>query len=170
MDNEVLVNWQTASEQDNDYFIVERSIDGVNAERIATVKGAGNSNKVLDYNFTDYNPYGGTSYYRLTQVDYNGQSETFDWVAVNFEQKEAPSVMLYPNPVSNQNLNINFHNFKGQTTLNIYDISGKLVYQEELNIADSDQSKAVQINLSQGIYNIQLINNDNVVIKRLLVK
>jgi hypothetical protein len=83
--NSVKVNWTTASEQNNDYFIIENSIDGYTWKQAGVVNGAGNSNQVLNYSFIDYSPYLGLSYYRLTQVDFDGQSETFDPKAVNLE-------------------------------------------------------------------------------------
>ena len=77
--------WQTASELHNDYFIIEKSSNGYDWEQSGIVNGAGNSNQVLNYNFIDYFPYLGLSYYRLTQVDFDGAQETFDPKSVMLE-------------------------------------------------------------------------------------
>ena len=167
--NNVLVSWQTATEHDNDYFIVERSIDGVNAERIGTIKGAGNSNKVLNYDFVDQNPYSGTSYYRLTQVDYNGQSETFDWVAVSVKAKEIASMDIYPNPLTGNALSIDMHNAMGKTQIVIYDLSGRELFNRFEQI-DSDYKRIkISLDLPKGVYNVQLISQQSIIIKRLII-
>ena len=70
--NEVHLKWSTASEINNDYFTLERSIDGIRFESIGEIKGAGNSNSVLHYSFSDTHPYPGINYYRLKQTDFDG--------------------------------------------------------------------------------------------------
>jgi hypothetical protein len=166
-DKLVLVNWQTATETNNDYFIIERSKDGITSERIGIVQGAGNSNKVLNYEFVDQNPYSGTSYYRLTQVDYDGQSETFDWVAVNRIAEEEPSVQIFPNPLSNGPLNLDFNNIEGNIQLSIFDFSGRLVYSQNMEIMNTNIK--IPINLAKGSYSIHIISDHNQFTKKLIV-
>src|SRR5690606_16419073 len=72
------LSWSTASEINNDYFIIERSTDGGDFKAIAMVAGAGNSTNLIDYEFTDRSPVTGRSYYRLRQVDYDGRSSVSD--------------------------------------------------------------------------------------------
>jgi hypothetical protein len=67
-----LLIWITETEINNDNFDVEKSYDAVNFEIINTVEGAGNSDNIISYATIDLNPYGIT-YYRLTQVDYDGK-------------------------------------------------------------------------------------------------
>jgi len=165
----VLVNWKTASEQNNDYFIVERSKDGLNAERIGTIEGAGNSNEVLNYEFVDQNPYSGTSYYRLTQVDFNGESETFDWVAVKFDADTELSMIIYPNPLSSGNLNIDSKNIIGEIQIQIFDMSGREVFNLQQNVNSENHTISIPVNLSKGFYNLQLINQSGVITKQLIV-
>lgn len=80
--NSVKTIWQTASEQNNNYFVIEKSSNGHDWKQVGIVNGAGNSNEILNYNLIDYSPYPGLSYYRLTQVDFDGNRETFDPKAV----------------------------------------------------------------------------------------
>lgn len=82
-DNYNLLEWSTASELNNDYFLLERSADGINWNTINKTPGAGNSNYLINYSFTDYNFENVINYYRLTQVDYNGVFETFKIVGTN---------------------------------------------------------------------------------------
>jgi hypothetical protein len=64
--------WKTASEQNNDYFTILHSRDGMNFEPIGTVKGAGNSNELMNYQFTHERPSRGINYYKLSSTDYDG--------------------------------------------------------------------------------------------------
>lgn len=91
--NKTLVKWETASEKDNSYFEVQRSIDGKNFQKIGNVKA---ENRPSTYNFMDEDPMwlSGTNYYRVKQVDFNG-SETFSKVvSVVFDTKG--KFALYP--------------------------------------------------------------------------
>lgn len=71
--NNALVKWSTATEQNNDYFTVQRSTDGFIWDNIGTVNGAGNSSQVNAYTFVDPQLLSATTYYRIRQTDYNGQ-------------------------------------------------------------------------------------------------
>src|ERR1700751_1021249 len=70
-----LLNWSTASETNNDYFLVERSDDGNTFYEIGRAAGHGTSSQTNNYTFTDPQPLSGTVYYRLEQIDYNGKTE-----------------------------------------------------------------------------------------------
>jgi len=78
-----LLKWSTASEKDNDYFLIERSQDGTNWTNINVTSGMGNSNTKVDYSFRDFTFTNDINYYRLTQVDFDGVRETFDVISIN---------------------------------------------------------------------------------------
>jgi hypothetical protein len=92
----VITQWVTATETNNDYFLVERSINGEAFETVGRVDGAGNSTQLLTYKFVDENAVAGTSYYRLRQVDFNGSFSISPIVAVDLIPETTASV--YPNP------------------------------------------------------------------------
>ena len=96
---DVDITWSTATEQNNEHFIVERSEDARNYQEIARVDGAGNSQHRIDYSIVDPSPSVGWHYYRLTQVDYNGQYEVFDGQVVPVYIRGAPEI-VFPNPAS----------------------------------------------------------------------
>ena len=85
----VLVQWSTASQVNNDYFDVQKSIDGYEWKDGVRMPGAGNSNSQIDYSWFDASPSWGVSYYRLKQTDYDGKSEVFQPVSV-FVAREEP--------------------------------------------------------------------------------
>ncbi len=131
-DKEVVCNWSTATEENSDYFTVERSVDGINFEKAGTVKAAGNSNEQRNYKFVDTKPYRGVSFYRLTQTDYDGKSETFEKVAVNLNIPAAP-VTVYPVPAKEQIVisvdpNVNLEN----AVLVVYDLTGRKMITQSI--------------------------------------
>src|SRR5690554_393476 len=97
-DRKVELFWKTATETNNDFFTISRSIDGQYWEDIQEIKGAGNSYQAIEYTYTDNTPYSGVSYYKLTQVDFDGTQKSFPIISV--EQKELKILHAYPNPIT----------------------------------------------------------------------
>lgn len=99
----VRLNWLTASEHNNDYFLIERSEDGNSWETIAKVEGAGTTTDAHHYMIHDEEPLEGISYYRLSQVDFDGSSETFTVKSVD-RTAITPVLInkIYPNPSNGQ--------------------------------------------------------------------
>ena len=95
------LRWTTASEHDNDRFVVERSADGTAFEAVGTVRGQGNSSQAVDYAFLDagaarHARAGQPLYYRLRQVDFNGETSYSPVRTVAFGPGGPAG--LYPNP------------------------------------------------------------------------
>jgi hypothetical protein len=80
---ENVIRWVTASEQNSDYFIIERSNDLVNWDFVSKVTASGNSNYEKEYSIIDRDFPNGISYYRLRQYDFNGDNEVFDPISIN---------------------------------------------------------------------------------------
>jgi hypothetical protein len=89
------INWITSSEINNNYFVIERSSDGLHFNPIGEVKGAGSSSVLLNYNFIDTNPLAGTNYYRLKQVDFDGTSGYSGIYTINLDEE---NLQVFPNP------------------------------------------------------------------------
>ena len=156
----VELDWATVSEINNEFFTVEKSVDGVTFEVVSIVKGAGNSSAFQDYNSLDKNPYYGTSYYRLKQTDFDGQFEYFNMVPVKVE-KEISDITIYPNPVSgNGTLSLSVAE-KGITTIVIYDIAGRQVYAKNHNTNKGNNTISLETNqFSNGMYFISIANGN----------
>jgi len=77
-----VLNWQTGSEYNNSHFLLERSVNS-EFSVIAKIEGANNSSSKLDYSFTDYSAPQTINYYRLTQVDFDGNSRTYDPISID---------------------------------------------------------------------------------------
>ena len=125
----VSLKWSTATEINNDYFTIQRSIDGLNWEIINYMQGAGNSNRVISYEWDDKNPIQGISYYRLKQTDFDGQYEYFAPVAVEFNPVVTKTEILHVNGFGQQ-LNITLSNPAGPAHLLISDLQGRLIHRE----------------------------------------
>jgi hypothetical protein len=159
--SEVLVSWITASEINNDKFIVERSLDAINFEIVGTVKGANNSTSTRSYNLTDVKPYNGVSYYRLRQLDFNGEQETFTPVAVYLTGAVGSSMNVFPNP-ANENATLSIHGqYKGKAVLQIIDIKGRNISKQQINLTEGSNSIQLEVNgLANGKYLIHVTLSD----------
>lgn len=91
----VVIDWSVASQVNNDYYEIQRSIDVEDWELVTSIEGAGSSNTQIDYRAIDENPLLGVSYYRLSQTDYDGTTETFFPVSVIIEPKIKELVKIF---------------------------------------------------------------------------
>lgn len=135
---QVDLEWQTASELNNDFFIVERATDLFPATEIGMMDGNGTTTQFHVYNFTDMSPNEGMNYYRLRQVDFNGAMHYSEWVAVQFLAAEN-YVSVFPNP-SESTFNVRLSGFRDQLVhVSITDVTGRLVEEKELLVAAAEQ-------------------------------
>ncbi|MEO6818791.1 MAG: T9SS type A sorting domain-containing protein [Ginsengibacter sp.] len=152
-ENAVILNWSTTSENNNDYFTIERSRDASIFEKVTSVLSKGNSTINQDYAATDFQPYQGASYYRLTQTDKDGKFSLsqIEKVLLGGSQFTATAS---PNPTRDiVQLRINGEINK---TLNylLFDISGKVLMKA--NIANSVTPINLG-NLAQGTYLLKIM-------------
>jgi len=98
--NAVQVDWTTATETNNDFFTLERSLNAHEWTSIHTHPGAGNSLTSIQYHFLDKKPHLGVSYYRLKQTDFDGQFTYSPIRAIDLQTGIAETLLLYPNPTT----------------------------------------------------------------------
>jgi Secretion system C-terminal sorting domain len=171
----VTVSWASASETNNDYYTIEKSLDGVNWDFVATISGAGNSNQTLYYYYTDYSPMGQLSYYKLSQTDYDGSTVELGIEQANCGTNTLPNqemdINLYADMYNN--IYVTYYANKGdKSTISLFDDNGKLVIQEHI-VANDDGMNSHQINavgLSFGIYFVNIIGEDFNESKKVLLK
>ena len=96
--NTAQLNWQTASEINNDYFTIERSTDKVNWSIISKINGSGNSNDLVAYFYQDNIMQYGLYYYRLKQTDFDGKYSYSQIRSIEITVNNSQDVTLYPNP------------------------------------------------------------------------
>ena len=152
--NGITVSWSTASETNNKYFDVEKSIDGgLNWTLVSTTQTIGNSNVTRNYSAYDSRPFAGTNYYRIKQVDIDGRYKYSVTASVNLVIKETSASVL-PNPVINE-IAIDFLSKANQNVLvALFDMTGKQVAVERITIPKGSSRKpwAKTGNLQRGIY------------------
>ncbi|OFY24925.1 MAG: hypothetical protein A2W98_03870 [Bacteroidetes bacterium GWF2_33_38] len=106
LDNEtVKIDWSTVSEMNNDFFTLEKSIDGIYFTEIEKISGAGNSNSQIYYSTFDLNPIVGTSFYRLKQTDFDGEFSISNVISIDYKKQFINEIKVFPNPF-NQFLNV----------------------------------------------------------------
>ncbi|CAN5521153.1 hypothetical protein BH10BAC3_BH10BAC3_07080 [soil metagenome] len=137
------IQWITATEQDNDRFEIERSVNGINYYKIATVQGMGNSSMAHRYTTFDNNPSRGTNYYRLVQFNFDGKRVDHGVRTVSFNKQFVPSVSVFPNPSKNIE-GIFLNNYTGKSVaVTLTDMSGKQLHKQ-----------IISTNSSQGYYKL----------------
>ena len=102
------LTWSTATELNNDYFTILRSVDGVYFHNIAIIPGAGNSINTLTYSFDDYTYEGTLNYYVLKQTDYDGRYKNSDIISVLSRERVAPTLIKITNLLG-QDISDDYH-------------------------------------------------------------
>jgi len=162
------LDWATASETDNDYFSIERSLDGMNFQPISRVESKGNSNFIQNYEWLDMDLRTGFSYYRLASVDVYGKT-VYSHI-VRLERLETPLTVstVSPNPTSG-NTQLQFYALEGTTSLMVYDVMGKLLIDKTLETNNGlNQYQLESSTWTSGMYWIFLSNGETQVIERLI--
>ena len=168
--NDVELNWSTASEQNNNFFTLERSYDGFEFSPIGIIpSGApnGNSSVQLNYSFTDKNADYGIIYYRLKQTDYD---HTFSYSnLISVHNSDARDFEIFPNPNDGifqvKNNLSNYLNFHGQ--LNIFSPVGELVYSVYVN--ESTTQMDLRQFLSAGTYHANLKIGEHSFFRKIII-
>jgi hypothetical protein len=152
-------------EINSSYFDVQRSQNGIIFNKLLSIAAQGNSSLQKTYNAIDPNPVNGINYYRLKEVDKDGNSSFSPIVYVKLD--DGTSYSVFPNPVTTMfYLNINL-TAAHQSTIGLYDANGKLV-QEKANLRLNTGNNQLQWNISQlaqGIYFLKAVNLSMPVLK-----
>lgn len=162
--------WSTASEINNNYFILEHSYDGLMWERIATIKGAGNSNEIIPYTFYDKQSNTGVNYYKLLQQDVDGKIKEIG-KSTSTCNNSPITIIIFPNPASSV-LNVILNNyFEDKGIITIYDQIGKKIMS--IPVTTSTDFSKIEIDLkglSPGNYYLHCtLNSDILPVQRFVV-
>lgn len=160
-DRDILLSWATATESNSAYFSIERSTNGQAWRSIGQLKAAGESQQVIEYQFTDTNPVNGVNYYRLHQVDIDGTEDYSETISVNYKYRKQ-AIQVFPNPTSTSvNLSI-FSQNNRLVDFNIIDVTGQSVLRQNAIqlVKGTDQITLATETLDAGIYFIQVIDEN----------
>lgn len=156
-----LLEWITASENNNDYFILESSLNGLDFTPIAKIDGAGNSVNQIHYSYVDSTFYSRVTYYRLRQTDFDGEYEYSEVLAINILPDFR--IKIYPNPTSNYFNIVHYSNISLDFNVKIYSQIGVKVFEQQINDAAPWLQHKMNIqDLEPGVYYIQIYNRDEI--------
>ncbi len=159
LDGEVALSWQTASENSNDYFQIEHSVDARGFEQIGKIKGKGTTSEKNDYIFVHEQPVTGVNYYRLKQVDFDGGFALSEIIAIYVENKD---IIIRPNPTNGLVEIIGLNST--DSTVKVMDSFGRVVEYLDLDTSNT-------INLSsypKGIYIFVVQTGGQTIVKRIV--
>ncbi|MFL5728887.1 MAG: T9SS type A sorting domain-containing protein [Cytophagaceae bacterium] len=159
--DEVLLNWTTASETNNKKFIIERSVNLSDWQTIGEMEGAGNSTAIREYTFTDNSPVAGTVYYRLCQVNTDG---AFEYSRIISVETNKNSLSITPNPF--EDIFIIKSTTKGDMDISIHDVLGRLVYSASKE--SENGAISIQPELPGGAYMLTIRTKTSVEQRKLI--
>ncbi len=163
------LTWATASESNSSHFLVQSSTDKKLWKNLGSVKAAGNSQLIENYEYFDNNVYNGrdsrlTVYYRLQMVDLDGQVKTSPVETVVFGNGIAPGrdFVVYPNPASDGvQVEWDANRIDQPTALEFFDIQGKLVYTQK--VSENTNQEYIDFGhttIIPGLYMLRILNGE----------
>jgi hypothetical protein len=159
----ILLTWTTASEINNNYFMLERSRDGIHFDTLSVVDGAGNSSVLINYTVLDSLTNEGLIYYRLVQVDFDGNYEYSGIINSSCSLGSDEKINIYPNPSSGS---VYIPDLEMDTQIFIYNSTGQLIYQ---TITQESQLLIDLGHLQAGTYYVKFDLNGRVETKKLII-
>lgn len=162
-DDKVIVYWETTSELNNDYFELHKSSDGINFEMITRIEGNGTTSDTHRYQYIDRKPSNKYSYYRLRQVDFDGQFEWLKTIVLKQNRHGDDNVYVYPNPVVESKFTLDTKLLIKR--LDIFTTHGQKVYSIEYPDRFIEFSS-----FKPGHYIIKILTEDGLIMKRINVR
>ncbi len=162
----VKVSWTTTSEINNDFFSVQKSIDGKSWSVIGIVKGVKNSDQVTNYSLKDLAPVEGVQFYRLIQTDVKGKSAISTPISVNIAAGSLSNqVSLFPNPTTSI-VNVSLYASSANTGIKVFNSMGMLVM--ELNDLSGSVYTLDLTDFANGIYTIEVQHENGISVSKVL--
>jgi hypothetical protein len=163
-----LLSWTTANENNNDHFEIERSSDGISFTKIGSIHAVVYATSKT-YSFTDNLLLSGTNYYRIKQVDKDGNYQYSSIQKVSMADV-VKRWNLYPNPAKNNTTLFALNNYN-KAEISASDLNGKIVYHSiQNNIVAGQQITIPAQQLSKGVYIIRIVTDENVDMQKLIVE
>ena len=161
----ITLKWATASETNNDFFTIERALDGVSFETVGKVAGAGNSSQTRHYSFTEAKRINGRLYYRLKQTDFDGQFEYSTVILANCNEKRTEEFRFYPNPVTNE-LTIEAADHVNPVNFELINSRGEVMYKSRFV-----QKTTIETSLFvPGLHIIKVQSGSNLEFKKVIIQ
>ncbi|MCC6412123.1 MAG: T9SS type A sorting domain-containing protein [Saprospiraceae bacterium] len=167
----VRLNWVTATEQNNDYFTIEKSLNGVVFQEVVEVDGAGNSSSEIKYKALDCDPWPGVSYYRLMQTDFDGNKSFSPIVSVTMGQ--SAEFTIHPNPTNGSDLTLDFTIIKSENIqVKVFSQDGKVMFDKLIPVTNNENFSTTIVlpdAIPMGIYFIQIDDDHTTYTKKFML-
>lgn len=170
------LHWETLSERNNDYFVLERSMDGILFEEIGRIKGDGTASRKKSYTSLDKDVFKGLLYYyRLKQVDFDGKFTYSKVINVRVpENKEDYNITfrLFPNPAANHCELSSETDLSGPFVISLSDFQGVVIFQHTFTELQAGENLLQSLNfdlLKPGIYSVNVVGPRMVLNRKLIV-
>lgn len=150
------INWETASEKNNDYFTISYSEDGKNWRAVKTIDGAGNSSESISYEEALNIQSSGVSYYRLSQTDFDGTTEILNTFTANCGEESI--LKLHPNPADDK-VYLSSSESLIEADIQLYDLKGK-VYEITFSPSSKNAGEIDINHLARGVYTLRVTTNE----------
>jgi GEVED domain/Secretion system C-terminal sorting domain/Fibronectin type III domain/Pregnancy-associated plasma protein-A len=160
---EIGLYWTTASEENNDYFVVERSANGRDFEFLAREKGQGTYSSMVNYELMDRQPLPGTNYYRLIQFDVDGTEHVQNqMVVVDFG--ESQKMAIFPNPTNSEVVQLYYTSSRqDEVQVEIFDLNGRILHKQQYPAERGDNQFTIAIpDYPVGVYVLKLYRAEDV--------
>jgi hypothetical protein len=155
IDNHIELSWLVASETNNDYYEIIRVFEDGSNVTIGKVDGIGNTSNFRYYNFRTDNFNEGVNYYKLRQVDFDGEYEEFKIISIVTNIKKEKNILVWPNPNFGDDINISIRGFKGQEVLLVLlDVHGRVHFEKVILSLKDNTIIVVESTLPAGTYMI----------------
>ncbi len=163
------LNWITASEINNDYFQVEKSVNGTEFYAIGEVSGNGTSQQLNEYSYIDAESVAEACYYRLRQVDFDGEYSLSSIAYVDGLESQN-HLLIYPTP-GNDIIHLAFGARNPRIlSISIIDLSGRVQISED-RISDGSDIMEVDVkNLSTGVYFLRVLTDKREIIQKIQIE
>ncbi|MDN4165104.1 T9SS type A sorting domain-containing protein [Cytophagales bacterium LB-30] len=164
----VMLTWDTYYEFEADSFIIYRSEDGVSFDRIAGLKANGDSRSQLSYSYVDRALSYSTVYYQLTELDIYGNEHFIDLKSIKVGDIPTEKILLYPNPVQNNQLTVLAPAINEEVQWDIYNANGVSVREAVSSFTVSQGKIHIEFNLLPGVYFLKMYHADGVHLEKFM--
>jgi len=162
--NAITIQWKSETELNTNYFIIQRSNDGINFTDLSSVNAIGSGSN--NYQFTDLSPVKGNNYYRLKSVDKDGSFSYSKLVSVNTLSRQGFTIV--PNPAVS-NTTLCFSGLINSATINVYNTAGQKVYTDKFSGSSTSSYILPTSKLSAGTYIVNVITKEGKYSNRLVI-
>jgi len=166
-----LLKWVTATEIDNDYFTIESSTDGINFTKTATIKGGGNQTTISNYSYLDRTELNGTTYYRLSQTDFDGTTAIKAYTEITRGEKQQGFTLLNAQPVPfNEQLQIQISSsLTRHVYISLVDVVGRQIVNQKFNLSNGLNQLFLETEaFSKGLYLLKIESPEMAIYKKIL--